>query len=227
MGFEVAHAAFIQNHLNRRNGERRGRLERGHRHGEKLFCQNIWWELKGSFDALHPEYEVTDWRGKSYFADFAYKVPGSRVTLIWEIKGFNSHVKEMDRNKFCMECKRELYLEALGFRVISIAYDDLENNPGLIVSLIRMLLSQYEMSQTPCKPVVFEENEAIRLAVKLSRPIRPKDVEDHFEINHRTAVRILKSLYEKGCLLPVSRGRNVRIVQYELTRAGMDSLWQK
>jgi very-short-patch-repair endonuclease len=119
-------------------------LERGHGHGEKQFCQHIWWELKGNFDALHPEYEVTDWRGKSYFADFDYKVPGSKATLLWEIKGFNSHVKEMDRNKFYMECKRELYLEALGFRVISIAYEDLESNPRLIISLIRSLQREAE-----------------------------------------------------------------------------------
>ncbi len=227
MRFEQTHAAFIRCHLDLRSGERKGRLERGHGHGEKLFCQNIWWELKGNFDGLHPEYEVTDWRGKSYFADFAYKIPGWKVTLLWEIKGFNSHVKEMDRNKFCGECRRELYLEALGFRVISIAYDDVESNPGLIVALMRMLLSQYETSQTPVKRAVFEENEVIRLAARQARPTRPKDVEDHFEINHRTAVRLLRSLCEKGWMAPVARGAGERIVQYELTRGGLESMWRK
>ncbi|WP_373229239.1 hypothetical protein [Cohnella sp.] len=76
-------------------------------------------------------------------------------------------------------CRRELYLEALGFRVISIAYDDVESNAGLIVALMRMLLSQYETSQTPVKRAFFEENEVIRLAASLARPTRPKDVEDH------------------------------------------------
>ncbi len=98
MRFEEAHAAFIRCHLDLRAGERKGRLERGHGHGEKLFCQNIWWELKGNFEGLHPEYEVTDWRGKSYFADFAYKIPGwkgageSSISRHWAFVSFPSHM---------------------------------------------------------------------------------------------------------------------------------------
>ena len=42
MGFEAAHSDFIQNHIVQRTGERRGRLERGHREAEILFCRNVW-----------------------------------------------------------------------------------------------------------------------------------------------------------------------------------------
>lgn len=219
--YEAAHEAFLRIHLEARKGERKARLERGHNHGERLFCRNVWWELKGSFAGLHPEYEVTDWRGKSYFADFAYRVPGWRVALLWEIKGFNSHVKEMDRNKFCEECRRELYLEALGYRVISIAYDDVERNPELIVALMRMLLGRYEPSAATVRPALFEENELIRYAAMLARPIRPKDAELHFGINHRTAVRLLRSLCDKGWMSVVARGAGERIVQYALTSNGL------
>lgn len=41
MKFEEKHAQFIRSHLERRLGERRGRLERGHQHGEKLFLRNV------------------------------------------------------------------------------------------------------------------------------------------------------------------------------------------
>lgn len=58
MDFEEAHTAYIQQHLQRRKGERRGRLERGHQEAEKLFCRNIWWPLRENFDNLHPEFEV-------------------------------------------------------------------------------------------------------------------------------------------------------------------------
>lgn len=58
--FEEAHEAFINHHLARRTGERRGRLERGHSHSEVLFARQIWWPLRGKFDDLHPEYEVLD-----------------------------------------------------------------------------------------------------------------------------------------------------------------------
>jgi hypothetical protein len=214
--FEQAHAAWLGDHLARRTGERRGRLERGHRHGEKLFTENIWWELKGSFAGLCPEYEVLDWRGKSYFADFVFFLSRD-VKFIIEIKGFNSHVKEMDRQKFCGENRRELFLQSLGYRLISIAYDDVESNPDLIIALLRMLLSLFEPSNTGVQRTVFEENEVIRLAYSLARPIKPMDIETHFSINHRTAIRILNSLCHKGRLNPVSRGMSGRRTYYELT----------
>ncbi|MGO4275110.1 hypothetical protein AB4Z22_35640 [Paenibacillus sp. TAF58] len=142
MDFEKIHSAFINSHLGRRSGERKGRLERGHQHGEKLFLQNVWWPIKGNFDNLHPEYEILDWRGRSYFADFAY-LAGS-LKFLWEIKGFGPHVKDMDRKRFADELNRELFLQALGFRVISFAYDDVSQRPDLCITLLRMLLSRYQ-----------------------------------------------------------------------------------
>ncbi|WP_336245707.1 hypothetical protein [Paenibacillus apiarius] len=122
MEYEAAHAEWIHSHLERRSGERKGRLERGHQHGEVLFLRNVWWPLLGNFDYLHPEYEVMDWRGRSYFADFAW-LPG-HVKVIWEIKGYGSHVRDMDRKKYCEELNRDTFLQGLGFRVVSFAYDD-------------------------------------------------------------------------------------------------------
>ncbi|WP_235886265.1 hypothetical protein [Paenibacillus cymbidii] len=105
MDFQTAHEAFIGAHLERRSGERKGRLERGHDHGEKLFLQQVWWLVKGDFEHLHPEYELQDWMGRSYFADFAWLPPGW-IRLLIEIKGFSSHVRDMDRHKFCRELNR-------------------------------------------------------------------------------------------------------------------------
>lgn len=55
--FEEVYDQFIQRHLAGRTGERRGRLERGHRHAESLFLKNVWWPLRGNLEHLHPEYE--------------------------------------------------------------------------------------------------------------------------------------------------------------------------
>ncbi|WP_256710795.1 hypothetical protein [Paenibacillus sp. FSL A5-0031] len=85
--YEEAHRTFIQYHLDERAGERRGRLERGHGHAESKFLRNVWWPLCGDFRNLHPEYEVMDWRGRSYFADFAWL--SGTVKLIIEIKGLH------------------------------------------------------------------------------------------------------------------------------------------
>ncbi len=112
MNFEHMHALWMQSHLNQRTGERRGRLERGHREAERLFCHQVWWELRGNFDELHPEFEVLDWRGRSYFCDFAWLT--KFMKLIIEIKGYGPHVRDMDRQKYCNELNRETFLAANG-----------------------------------------------------------------------------------------------------------------
>ncbi|MFC3841647.1 hypothetical protein [Paenibacillus sp. GCM10012304] len=144
MTFDEAHSTFIHQHINTRSGERRGRLERGHQHAEILFLRNVWWPLRGSFKNLHPEYEALDWRGRSYFADFAW-LPGY-VKLIFEIKGYASQVRDMDRQKYCNELNRETFLHAMDFHVISFAYDDIEQRPDLCITLLRMMLSKYQPS---------------------------------------------------------------------------------
>jgi hypothetical protein len=220
MSFKEAHAAFISYHLNGRKGERRGRLERGHGHGETLFLKNVWFPLKGSFESLHPEYEVLDWRGRSYFADFAW-LPGL-VRIVFEIKGYSSHVKDMDRQKYCNELNRETFLAAMGYQVISFAYDDVEQRPDLCISLLRMLLGNYQASESPVSRALLAEKEIIRLAIALAQPIRPKDVMQHFEIDHKTAVIMLQKLCAKRWLVPSLRGEGKRLVRYELARAVLE-----
>jgi len=218
--FEVAHEAFLQHHLAKRIGERRGGLERGHAHGEKLFLRNVWWPLRGSFERLHPEYEVPDWRGRSYLADFAW-LPG-HVKLLIEIKGYATHVRDMDRQKYCNELNREMFLYAMGFSVISFAYDDVEQRPELCVSLLRMVLSRHQPSAMPISRAQFAEKEVIRLAFQSVEPIRSRDVAVHFEVDKRTAVLMLQKLCEKGWLKPVTRGTGERIVRYELVRGALE-----
>lgn len=167
MTFEQAHAAFMEWHLSRRTGERRGRLERGHREAEKLFCKNVWWKLRGSFDGLHPEYEVTDWRGLSYFCDFGWLHPAIRLVI--EIKGFGPHVRDMDRRKYSNELNRETFLTAMGYRVISFSYDDIAERPDLCITLLRMLLAGYLAQERPIGLAALAERETIRLACSLSR----------------------------------------------------------
>lgn len=202
--FELAHAEFLRHHLESRSGERRDRLERGHGHGEKTFLEKIWWPLMGNFDNLHPEYEVLDWRGYSYFTDFAELLNPWRY--IYEVKGFGSHVKDMDRTKFCNELCREAFLQAMGFQVVSFAYDDVVNRPQLCITLLKMIHSRHQPTSTPVTRSELVEKELLRLAISLARPIRPKDVQNHMKVNHRTAIHYLNKLNELGWISPITTG---------------------
>jgi len=221
MNYEEIHQAWIQDHLNRRKGERRSRLERGHGHGERLFLKQVWWPLRRNFDHLHPEYEVLDWRNRSYFADFAW-IPGNGVKLIFEIKGYNIHVRDMDRTKYCNELNRETFLYGMGFDVNSFAYDDVERRPELCITLLRLVLGRFQPEKAPVQRAILLEKEIIRLTIQLAGSVRPIDVEHHLEVDHKTAVRLLQSLCKKGWLVPHRRGESQRITSYELARGGID-----
>jgi very-short-patch-repair endonuclease len=222
MEFEQEHARFIQYHLERRSGERRGRLERGHQAAEKLFCQNIWWVLRAEFQDLHPEYEVTDWRGISYYCDFVWITRA--VKLIIEIKGYGPHVRDMDRQRYCNELNRETFLSAMGYQVISFAYDDVAHRPELCITLLRMVFSRYQAPTSPTDLASVAEREIIRLACLLARALRPIDVVNHLQINYRTAVQALKSLCTKGYFTAATGVSGKHIVRYELQQRALQGM---
>ncbi|WP_440960680.1 hypothetical protein ACN6KS_24350 [Paenibacillus nitricinens] len=216
MNYEQAHEAFIEKHLANRTGERRGRLERGHRHAEEMFLQNVWWALRGDFADLHPEYEVLDWRGRSYFADFAF-LPGP-IKLLFEIKGYAAHVRDMDRLKYCNELNRETFLYGMGYQVISFAFDDVEQRPELCITLLRLALSRYQIVSAPSGGATLTEKEIIRYIVGKAGVVRLKDIADYFALDPKTVRLMLMRLCEKGWLKAVKRENGVRNVGYELAR---------
>ena len=247
MDFHEAHKRFVAQHLVRRTGERKRRLAEGHAHAEKLFCRNVWWKLRGNFDDLHPEYEVRDWRNRSYFTDFAYITP--LVRIIIEIKGYQSHVVNMDRQKYCNELNRETFLFGAGYYVISFAYDDVEQRPDICITLLRMVLSKYTTipsittpstaasSPSPTSPskaaaatarstdfpgsnmkMDLFEKEIIRYAALLGRPVKPIEVRHHLDIHYRYARRILDGLCAKGWFHPIYGADRKRKIAYELAR---------
>ncbi|MNP50340.1 hypothetical protein D3C76_1446000 [compost metagenome] len=124
----------------------------------------------------------------------------------------------MDRKKYANELNRDLFLQTLGFRVVSLAYDDVEKKPELCRYLLQMLFNRYQAWQQPIERPILAEKEVIRLAISSAHPISPKEVCLHFDINHRTAMRLLQSLCAKGWLRPIPSGSGQRIHRYELLR---------
>ncbi|TLS48388.1 hypothetical protein FE782_30730 [Paenibacillus antri] len=218
--FEDATSKWLDDHRSRRSGSRLERIARGLGHAERLFLRNVWHPLRGDFEHLHPEYEVLDWRGRPYYADFAW-LPGY-ASLLFEIKGYGPHVRDMDRQKYCNELNRETFLLTVGYRVVSLSYDDVEQRPELSRSMIRLVLGNYDPARAPASRALLAEKEIIRLAFRKAEPIRPVDVVRHFEIDAKTATKMLRQLCEKGWLRPCPRGRGERNVRYELTRGAME-----
>ncbi|CAH0122742.1 hypothetical protein PAE9249_05333 [Paenibacillus sp. CECT 9249] len=221
MDFEQAHKEFLERHVSLRQGERKGRLLRGHQYAEKLFLQNVWWPLFGNFDRLHPEYEIYDWNRKSQFLDFAFIAPFGRFGL--ECDGFQSHVKDMDRERFSYALNRDTFLTGMGWKMLHFSFDNVQSRPEICRTLLQLAVAPYLIRNKAVSPPVLIEKEVLRLAWGLGRWIRPKDVCDHLEVDFRTARKWLRSLVEKGWLQPIARGRDIRY--YELNATALKQLW--
>lgn len=221
MGVNEKYEEWIQGHIKCRTGERKDWLQRRKLHGEGVFAKNVWWPLKGHFDHLHPEYEITDWRKRVYYADFAW-LPG-HVKVLIEVKGYVPHVQDSNRTKYREELNRELFLQAIGYRVLSFAYDDVAENPQQCIDLLRMNLSRFEHAGMPTTLDAVIQREIIRYSFQLVRPIRPVDVQKQYNVHKRTAICHLRALCAKGWLHPIFSPSG-RIVAYERTLKASNGL---
>ncbi|KWX78237.1 hypothetical protein [Paenibacillus jilunlii] len=226
MGFAEEHHKWLEYHKNRRSGERLDRLERGHRHGEQMFVERVWWPVFGHMDDLHPEFEVNDWRGRPYFVDFVWK-PG-QVKFAFEIKGYGPHVQNTDRTRYRQELNRETYLQISGYRVVAVPYDDLESAPELTISLLKSLLAPclLKKSEGQERPYTRLESDILRLAARWNGFIRPVDLVNELGVNPRTVKKQMNALCEKGKFRPVPAPGSNRVCRYEYIHSFMeDELW--
>lgn len=173
--------------------------------------QHVWWPLFGNFDHLHPEYEIYDWNRKSQFLDFAFITPFGRFGI--ECDGFQTHVKDMDREKFSYALNRDTFLTGLGWRMIHFSFDDVQQRPEVCRMLLQLAIAPYLLQSTTENRSTKMEKELLHLAWQLGSPLRPKDVCDAWGIDYRTVRKLLQSTIKKGWLEPISVGSTIRYYQ--------------
>lgn len=222
MSFQMEHDKWMSDHLRRRRGERLDALKRGHGYGNRLFVERIWWPLTGHFHGLHPEYEVKDWRGRSYFVDFMWVI--GAVRIIFEVMDFGSH--GTDRTKYRRDLNRGLFLQAQDCSVYYISLDELKENPSFILSALRNILSPYlavefgskgrfGVKRQVSRPYSKIERELMRAAIRHNRVIRPTEAARELELHTMTVIKYCRLLVEKGKFRAVARGASGRVIYYE------------
>lgn len=215
MGFTEEHDRWLSHHLKRRKGERLDALRRGHSYGNRLFVECVWWPLAGHFHGLHPEYEVKDWRGRSYFIDLLWKVGSSRIAF--EIMDYGSH--GTDRSKYRMDLNRGLFLQSQDYMLLYISLDEMKENPSFVLSTLRNLLYPYFSTAATNgsieKPYSRIERDLMRLAIRNHRVLRPGDAARELELHTMTVIKYSRMLVDKGKFRPVARGASPRVTYYE------------
>ncbi|UNK21372.1 hypothetical protein MNQ98_23135 [Paenibacillus sp. N3/727] len=159
----------------------------------------------GNLDHLHPEYEVYDWNRKLQFLDFAFMPPFGRFGI--ECDGFQSHVKDMDRERFSYALNRDTFLTGMGWKMIHFSFDDVQNRPEVCRMLLQLVISPYLLRNKTVSSISPVERDVLRLAWSMGKPLRPKDVVDCYQVNFRTARKWLQVLVEKGLLRSIVQGK--------------------
>ncbi|KTD86206.1 hypothetical protein [Paenibacillus etheri] len=216
MGFEREHNEWLCNHLKQRKGERLDALKRGHGYGNRLFVEQVWWPLAGHFHGLHPEYEVKDWRSRSYFVDILWEIGASRIAF--EIMDYGSH--GTDRSKYRMDLNRGLFLQSQDCTVLYISLDELKENSSFILSSLRNILFSYLLAEKSAKTTAERaysriERDLMRAAIRHHRVLRPADAARELELHTMTIIKYCRQLVDKGKFRPVARGSSQRIIYYE------------
>ncbi len=214
MSYIIEHETWLKGHLKKRTGRRLDALKRGHGYGNQLYLEKIWWRLFGHFIGLHPEYEMLDWRGFPFYADFMWIIGSTRI--VFEIQDFGSHVQNMDRVGHRRELNRGMFIQSLQCIIIYISLDELKENPELVLSMIRTILSPY-MAVTEENISTFSklDKQLMRLGAQQNRTLRPVDATRHLGISLKTVVKYMHQLVLKGKFRAISPGTSGRITRYE------------
>jgi len=214
VSYVIEHEKWLKGHLKKRKGMRLDALKSGHGFGNQLFVEKVWWNLFGHFKGLHPEYEMLDWRGFPFYADFIWMM-GS-IGVVFEIQDFSSHIKNMDKKGHRRELNRGMFIQSLQYMIVYISLDELKENPTLVLSMIRTILSPY--LGIPKDNVVGYsklEKELMRLAARYNRILRPIDAAQDLEKNIKTVIKQLNQLVQKGKFRAIYSGASGRINRYE------------
>lgn len=139
--FDEVYDHFIHRHIQVRSGERVRRLQKGQGHAEKLFLEHVWWPAFGHFDHLHPEYEITDFKDGFRYLDFAYIRPG--VQLAIEIEGYGPHLRDISREQFSDQCRRQNDLIIDGWKVLRYSYDDIREMPRFCQQKLHQFMGRW------------------------------------------------------------------------------------
>lgn len=213
MAFEQDYTVFLQQHMKLRSGEGLRRLKEGHKHGEKLFLEQVWWPAVGNLEHLIPEYEVKDFKDGTRYLDFAY-IRGL-YRICFEIDGYGPHCRDVSRWQFADNLLRQNHMVMDGWKIFRFSYDDIVEKPRRCQQLVQQMLGRW-FSGEDVSPAALnmKEQAVLRLALYREQPLTPSDISRDLGVSLRTAWKLLQDLTSAKWLLPASG--NVRIRSYRI-----------
>ncbi|MDF2938380.1 MAG: DNA-binding response regulator [Paenibacillaceae bacterium] len=211
MAYLEAYEAFINKHKKSRTGEDRRRLEEGHGHAERMFLEQVWWPAIGHFEDLIPEYQVTDYKGGTRYLDFAWVRSPYRICI--EIDGYGPHQRDVGRWQYADHLQRQNDLVLDGWIIIRFSYDDVKERPRLCERTLQQVQGKWFGGYDQKYHLVDMERFILHMAI-VQEELIPAAVVEELGVSEKTARKWLRSLVEKGLLVPISG--NLRLRKYKV-----------
>ncbi|KPV43397.1 hypothetical protein [Alicyclobacillus ferrooxydans] len=221
MEFDDECDRFVQKHRQLRSDSRLRRISSGLGHAEITFLRNVWWPMFHSFENLHPEYEIRDYKDGNRYIDFAYILPHFRLAI--EIDGLSTHWREITQEQFEQHNQRQNMLIIDGWYLLRFTYETVNSHPRICEQAIQQLLGRWQGNSSVLRQLSMKEREIAGLAVKSPRPITAADVSQQLGISTRYARTLLKGLTEKRWLVPATG--HIRHTSYHLHESKMGVRW--
>jgi very-short-patch-repair endonuclease len=213
--FETSYDAWMKKQIAESTGERCRRL-REHGYLEKKLLLHVWWPAVGTFEHLHAEYEVADFRDGVRFLDFAYLRLPHRICL--EADGYGPHARHADRHKFSDDLTRQNHLVIDDWRVLRFSADDIEHHPRKCQQIVLQLLGRlYGGNSDGYAELPVMKREILRYAAYSAEPVRPSAIRELLRVGDKTARKLLRELAAEGYLAPLNGTH--RFHSYRLVRS--------
>ncbi|MFC5469690.1 DNA-binding response regulator [Cohnella suwonensis] len=180
-----------------------------------MLLQNICWPAFGTFDGLHPEYEVNDFKDGSRFLDFAFLEPYLRLNV--EVDGHRSHAKDVSRDQFSDHLMRQNHLILDGWKIIRFSYDDINERPRMCQQLLLQFMGRWasKRDSNRISALCAEERDILRAGLRGMDALTIPDLCRRLGIGDRKARKHLHALAELGLIVPTranaTRNRAYRI----------------
>ncbi|MGO4499676.1 hypothetical protein AB4114_27685 [Paenibacillus sp. 2RAB27] len=206
----AAYETWIELQIKSSTGDRRLRLQKGLSFSLKKFIIHVLWPAVGSFEGWFAEYEVMDYKDGYRYLDLAKPSTGIKVCIEVDDKGTHGH--NADSYKFSDDRFRQNDLIIDDWKVLRFSLHSILEQPRRCQQQLMHALAKWgiesNIAQTDFSPTELAIFKFIENKTKAYSPI---SIAQAVGIHRNTAVKYLKSLVEKGKVIPdVKTGGPIR-----------------
>lgn len=207
----VAYEQWMASQIKSSTGERRQRLKRGLSFSLKQFVIRIFWPAVGSFDGWFAEYEVIDFKDGYRYLDLAK--PSVVIKISIEVDDKGTHGQNVDAYKFSDDRFRQNDLVIDDWKVLRFSLQAIMDQPRRCQQQLMHALAKWGLESNRVEPALLPTEMAIcKFIENRAESFSPVAIAKAVGIHRNTAVKHLKSLVEKGKVMPdaVTTGGPIR-----------------